>query len=47
MESEYVVIDYKGQAHAEPWGENRKFEYGAPLDFRRLFQQGDPETGTA
>lgn len=46
MESEYTVVDSTGQLHTEPWGENRIFEYGAPMDFRHLF--GDsPETGTA
>lgn len=46
MASEYMVVDSAGQMHAEPWGESRVFEYGAPLDFRHLFGDG-PMTGTA
>ncbi|MBA2682099.1 MAG: alpha/beta hydrolase [Ktedonobacteraceae bacterium] len=46
LDSEYIVVDSQGQLHSQPWGENRVYEYGAPLDFRHLF--GDtPETGTA
>lgn len=46
MESQYIPVDSTGRTHPQPWGENRVFEYGAPMDFRHLF--GDsPETGTA
>lgn len=46
LESQYIPVDSTGQMHPQPWGENRVFEYGAPMDFRHLF--GDsPETGTA
>ena len=46
LDSEYVVVDSQGQLHSQPWGENRVYEYGAPMDFRHLFGDG-PQTGTA
>lgn len=46
LASEYIPVDSQGRMHPQPWGEDRVFEYGAPLDFRHLFGDG-PETGTA
>ena len=37
LDSEYIVVDSQGQLHSQPWGENRVYEYGAPMDFRHLF----------
>ncbi len=46
LESQYIPVDSTGQTHPQPWGENLVFEYGAPMDFRHLFEEGT-ETGTA
>ncbi len=45
-ESEYVLVDSRGQVHRSPWGERRTYEYGAPLDLQTLFDD-DVATGLA
>lgn len=44
--SRHTTIDFLGRSHVEPWGDERHYNYGAPLDLKSLFQQG-PETGLA
>ncbi len=36
LESEYLLVDPQGQVHRSPWGEQRTYEYGAPMDLQRL-----------
>lgn len=44
--SRHVTIDGLGRSHVEPWGDERHYTYGAPLDPQSLFKDG-PETGLA
>lgn len=37
FKSTYNLIDRNGQLHTEPWGENRVYQYGAPLGVEHLF----------
>ena len=41
-----ITVDFLGRSHVEPWGGDRHYTYGAPLDPRSLFGDG-PETGLA
>jgi len=42
--SRIITIDALGRLHPEPWGEDRHYDYGSPLDANNLFGEG-PETG--
>ncbi|MFE4973300.1 alpha/beta hydrolase family protein [Kitasatospora sp. NPDC056651] len=42
--SRHTVVDSRGRSHTEPWGEERQYTYGAPLDPRTLLGDG-PGTG--
>ncbi len=42
LHSTYNVVDRNGQMHSEPWGETRKYEYGAPLGVEQLFSDKPP-----
>ena len=42
LESTYNVVDTTGQMHTEPWGENRVYQYGAPLGVDQLFADKPP-----
>jgi dienelactone hydrolase len=44
--SRHITIDFLGRSHVEPWGDERHYNYGAPLDPQTLFKDG-PETGLA
>ncbi len=44
LESRIITIDALGRPHPEPWGEDRHYDYGSPLDADNLFGEG-PETG--
>jgi len=41
LESEYLLVDSQGQIHQSPWGRQRTYEYGAPLDLHRLLDEAD------
>lgn len=42
LTSSYNVVDTSGQLHSEPWGEQRDYEYGAPLGVEQLFDDHPP-----
>ena len=42
LESTYNVVDRTGVLHSEPWGEQRTYEYGAPLSVEQLFSDKPP-----
>ena len=42
LESTYNVVDRTGQMHTEPYGIDRKYEYGAPLGVEQLFSDKPP-----
>ncbi len=42
----HTTIDSKGRCHTEPWGTERSYTYGAPLDPETLLKDG-PDTGLA
>lgn len=42
LQSTYNVVDTNGQLHSEPWGENRVYQYGAPLGVDQLFSDAPP-----
>lgn len=42
IESTYTVIDTTGQVHTQPWGEQRVYQYGAPLGVDQLFADKPP-----
>ncbi|MGI9147226.1 MAG: hypothetical protein ACR2IK_11835 [Chloroflexota bacterium] len=42
LQSSYNVVDTTGQMHSEPWGENRVYQYGAPLGVDQLFADNPP-----
>ena len=42
LESTFNLVDSTGQMHSEPWGENRVYEYGAPLGVEQLFSDKPP-----
>lgn len=42
LESTYNVVDTNGQLHSQPWGENRVYQYGAPLGVDQLFSDAPP-----
>ena len=42
LESTYNVVDRTGRMHSEPWGEERRYEYGAPLGVKQLFADEPP-----
>ena len=44
LESTYNLVDSTGKMHSEPWGEDRVYEYGAPLGVEQLFS-GEPPMG--
>jgi cephalosporin-C deacetylase-like acetyl esterase len=44
--SRHTTIDFLGRSHTEPWGDERHYNYGAPLDPQSLFKDG-PATGLA
>lgn len=44
VSSRHTTVDRLGRSHVEPWGDERHYTYGAPLDPRSLFKDG-PETG--
>ncbi|MEV4517960.1 alpha/beta hydrolase [Dactylosporangium sp. NPDC049525] len=44
--SRHTTVDFLGRPHVEPWGDERHYVYGAPLDPQSLFKDG-PETGLA
>ncbi len=42
LESTYHVVDRTGQLHSEPWGDQRTYQYGAPLGVKQLFADEPP-----
>lgn len=36
LKSEYIVVDQTGQLHAQPYGTDRKYEYGAPMGVQQM-----------
>jgi cephalosporin-C deacetylase-like acetyl esterase len=38
--SRHTVVDARGQGHTEPWGTERHYTYGAPLDPQTLLKDG-------
>jgi cephalosporin-C deacetylase-like acetyl esterase len=46
LSSRHTTIDSLGRSHIEPWGIERHYNYGAPLDPQSLFKDG-PDTGLA
>ncbi len=42
LQSTYNVVDTTGQMHSEPWGEDRIYQYGAPLGVDQLFADKPP-----
>jgi len=42
LASTYNLVDRTGQMHTEPWGENRAYQYGAPLGVEQLFSEKPP-----
>lgn len=44
LESRIIIVDALGRLHPEPWGQQRQYDYGAPLDTDLLFGDG-PDTG--
>ena len=42
LESTYSVVDRTGRMHTEPWGEQRTYQYGAPLGVDHLFADEPP-----
>lgn len=45
-ESRHTTVDFRGRSHVEPWGDERRYTYGAPLDPQTLFKDC-PDTGLA
>lgn len=46
LDSRHTVVDSRGRCHTEPWGTERQYVYGAPLDPQTLLKDG-PGTGLA
>ncbi len=46
FESTYNVVDRTGQLHREPWGEQRRYQHGAPLGVEQLYTD-KPPTGAS
>jgi pimeloyl-ACP methyl ester carboxylesterase len=46
LASRHITVDSRGRSHAEAWGTERHYTYGAPLDPRTLLGDG-PDTGLA
>jgi cephalosporin-C deacetylase-like acetyl esterase len=46
LASRHTIVDARGRSHAEPWGAERHYTYGAPLDPQTLLKDG-PGTGLA
>ncbi|QMU67346.1 S9 family peptidase [Streptacidiphilus sp. P02-A3a] len=44
FDSRHTIVDARGLSHTEPWGDDRRYTYGAPLDPRTLLGEG-PGTG--
>ncbi|MFE0379343.1 alpha/beta hydrolase [Streptomyces inhibens] len=44
LASRHTTVDSRGRSHTEPWGGERHYTYGAPLDPRTLLGDG-PGTG--
>ena len=42
LESTFNLVDSTGHMHSESWGENRIYEYGAPLGVEQLFSDKPP-----
>jgi len=42
LESTYNLIDRTGQMHTEPYGEERRYQYGAPLGIEQLWGETLP-----
>ncbi len=42
LESSYNLIDRTGQMHSEPYGEQRRYQYGAPLGIEQLWSDKPP-----
>ncbi len=42
LESTYGVVDTTGQMHTRPWGDQRTYQYGAPLGVEQLFADHPP-----
>ena len=42
LQSTYNVVDRTGQMHSEPWGGERRYQYGAPLGVEQLFTDKPP-----
>ncbi len=40
--STYNVVDTTGRMHSEPWGDQREYQYGAPLGVAHLFEDTPP-----
>ena len=38
----YHLVDRNGRMHSEPWGEDRVYQYGAPLGIEQLFTEELP-----
>ena len=42
LESTYNLVDSTGQMHSEPWGDERVYQYGAPLGIEQLSSDKPP-----
>lgn len=42
LSSTYNVVDRTGQMHTEPWGDQRTYQYGAPLGVEQLLADKPP-----
>ena len=42
LESTYNLVDRSGRMHSEPWGDNRVYDYGAPLGVEQLLSDEPP-----
>jgi len=42
LQSTYNLVDRTGKMHSEPWGDQRIYQYGAPLGIEQLFADAPP-----